>query len=68
MKAQRLSGESGGSILIATNGVRTETVDEVPEWATLFWYLRGDPKARADWSSLRGYSYTPPNKLSKSNV
>lgn len=67
--------------VVASNGVRTEVVDtvtipedgelgefvDIPEWATLFWSLIEDPKYRADWSRLRGYTHFPEEKLSKSH-
>jgi hypothetical protein len=51
--------------LIASNGYIQEVVEELPDWSTQHWYLRDDPRIRADWTHLRGYKYTAPNKLSK---
>lgn len=70
--AHRLPGERG-TVLVATDGIRFEVIlegeDELPafEWATLYWYLDDDPRQRPDWNRVRGYNYTPPNKLSKSD-
>lgn len=54
-----------GDYLIATDGVRVEVVDAVPEWAKLTWYLDDDPRIRPDWNRTVGYKPESFNKLSK---
>ena len=66
-EARGVPGETGGRYLIASDGYRAEVVEFVPAWATVYWYLQDDPRQRADWSSLVGYSHKPENKMSKSN-
>ena len=68
MSAKQLGGD-GENFLVATDGVRTEVIEsgEVPEWATLYWWLQDHPEGRADWNRLRGYHHTAPNKLSKTD-
>lgn len=69
MAARGLSGERDGNILIATDGLRTEVVDSgaIPDWATLYWYLKDDPRTRPDWNRTLGYKAEKFNKISKSD-
>ena len=58
MTAKQLPGEPGGQIMIATDGIRFEIIHppaegnlvywDMSEWATLFWFLKDDPRGRPE--------------------
>lgn len=78
--ARMIPGEPGGKILVATDGVQFEvcfpqktpvydTIEYfIPEWATLFWFLKDDPKGRPDWNGTNRMDFTKANKMSKSDA
>lgn len=70
MSARKLPGEPNGTILVATDGLRTEVVDVgvIPDWASLYWYLAEDPRQRPDWNRVVGYKAEKFNKISKSDT
>lgn len=63
--AREIPGDRDGAYLIASNGIRTEVVDAVPDWATMYWRLRDDPRGRPNWAGMRAI-VKPPQKMSKS--
>lgn len=77
MTAKQLPGEPGGQIMIATDGIRFEIIHppaegnlvywDMSEWATLFWFLKDDPRGRPDWSGTQRQDFSKPDKLSKSD-
>lgn len=67
--AKQLPGDPDGTLLIATDGMQFSVGgDEVPEWATLYWYLKDDPRHRPDWNRTLGYKAEKFEKLSKSDA
>lgn len=70
MTAKQLPGDPGGTILIATDGVQFDVGGEwedLPGWATLYWYLKDDPRGRPDWNRTVGYKAEKFDKISKSD-